>query len=139
MNSSGSLIKAIGDKEVKLTLAKFALKHYHTALVTKGIVTYDDLEAKCVACVGDEPKEDADDVITDMVVSHTHRHMLNILPHLDCPMHLSCSIYQIPLPRVVPHTKACGGDGGCREYPHGCKLLAESQRAHQKSHRALPT
>ena len=71
MNSSGSLK---GDKELKSTLAKFALKHYHTALVAKGIVTYDDLEAKCVACVGDEPKEDADDVITDMVVSHTHVH-----------------------------------------------------------------
>jgi len=81
MNSSGSLK---GDKELKSTLAKFALKHYHTALVAKGIVTYDDLEAKCVACVGDEPKEDADDVITDMVVSHTHVHAgILVLPHLD--------------------------------------------------------
>ena len=69
-----------GDKQLKVTLARFALKHYYNALVAKEITTFADLEAKCAACVGDDPKEDTDDVITDMVVRHEAHLLGHTLP-----------------------------------------------------------
>ena len=57
------------DRQLKSTLSRFGLRAYDKALVARGITAYVDLEAKCMPCIGDTPKEDPDDFVTDMVVS----------------------------------------------------------------------